>query len=82
MLDDAAPKIKTISENLVKTSETLVETSGVAKSSVAAGRRYDYGCEPADAAAGGAGGRHGDRRADDDAGSCGHDQHRDSRAGA
>lgn len=34
MLDDAAPKIKTISENLRKTSETLVEASGVAKSSV------------------------------------------------
>jgi methyl-accepting chemotaxis protein len=34
MLDDAAPKIKTISENLRKTSETLVEASGVAKASV------------------------------------------------
>jgi hypothetical protein len=34
MLDDAAPKIKIIGENLRKTSETLVETSGVAKSSV------------------------------------------------
>ena len=34
MLEDAAPKIKTISENLRKTSETLVETSGVAKSAM------------------------------------------------
>jgi flagellar basal body-associated protein FliL len=34
MLEDAAPKIKTISENLVKTSETLVETSRIAKSTV------------------------------------------------
>jgi hypothetical protein len=34
MLEDAAPKIKTISENLMKTSEALVETSRVAKSAV------------------------------------------------
>jgi uncharacterized protein YoxC len=34
MLEDVAPKIKTISENLMKTSETLVETSRVAKSAV------------------------------------------------
>jgi uncharacterized protein YoxC len=34
LLDDAAPKIKIISENLVKTSETLVETSRVARGAV------------------------------------------------
>ena len=34
LLDDAAPKIKVISENLVKTSETLVETSKVARGAV------------------------------------------------
>jgi uncharacterized protein YoxC len=34
MLEDAAPKIKLISENLAKTSETLVETSRVAKAAV------------------------------------------------
>jgi uncharacterized protein YoxC len=31
LLEDAAPKVKIISENLVKTSETLVETSKVAR---------------------------------------------------
>jgi hypothetical protein len=34
MLEDAAPKIKLISTNLAKTSETLVEASRVAKSTV------------------------------------------------
>jgi len=34
LLDDAAPKIKVISENLVKTSETLMETSKVARGAV------------------------------------------------
>jgi uncharacterized protein YoxC len=34
LLDDAAPKIKVISENLLKASETLAETSKVARSAV------------------------------------------------
>ncbi|HEV2645864.1 MAG TPA: DUF948 domain-containing protein [Acidobacteriaceae bacterium] len=34
MLEDAAPKIKTISANLVATSDTLVETSKVAKATL------------------------------------------------
>jgi methyl-accepting chemotaxis protein len=34
MLQDAAPKVKLISENLVKTTETLVETSKVARGAV------------------------------------------------
>jgi uncharacterized protein YoxC len=34
LLEDAAPKVKIISENLVKTSETLVETSKVARSAL------------------------------------------------
>src|ERR1019366_3231888 len=34
ILNDATPKVKIITENLVKTSETLVQTSKVAKSAV------------------------------------------------
>ena len=34
LLQDAAPKVKIISENLVKTSETLMETSKVARGAV------------------------------------------------
>lgn len=34
ILNDATPKVKIITENLVKTSETLVQTSRVAKSAV------------------------------------------------
>jgi hypothetical protein len=34
MLEDAAPKIKTISENLLRTSETLLETSKSAQAAV------------------------------------------------
>jgi methyl-accepting chemotaxis protein len=34
LLQDAAPKVKTITDNLVKTTDTLVETSKIAKAAV------------------------------------------------
>ncbi len=66
MMQDAAPKVKHITENLVTASDTLAETSKAARTAVAAVRRHDFRCEHADAASGSSCGRHGDGGADHD----------------
>ncbi len=80
LLDDAAPKLKIISENLVKTSETLVETSNVARG--ATNRCDGDGCEYAGAASSGTRGWNGFGGADDHGRGGGYDRQRNSGAGA